>query len=659
MENKVNERDIVIRAQKMFDDSETSEQQNRLCCERDKDYYDGYQLTQDEIRQLKGAGMAPVALNKIKPKMDTAITKERRNKTRPDALPNNPESEQGAIAATEAIRYVLNSQKFDKTRVAVFEDALIYGTGVSRVDIVKSPKGEIQILINHVNWDRFFYDRRSRERDFKDARYVGEVFWDNLESVQNKFPDKADALRGAVTLSSSSAFNTYDDKPNYKWVSDDQNRVMLIDVWYKMDGTIYQTLIAGNVLLSHIETPFKDDEGNPEWPFDAYSQFVDRDGNRYGSVRNLIDLQDEVNKRRQKGLYLSSVRQLLIEEGAVDDIDQVRSEFAKPDGCIVIQNPQMKLEIVTTTDMAQAQYQYMQQAIDEIEKMGFTPSQQGVDAQELSGKALGMRLQAANSSTDLIFDIQIEWKHSVYRKVWRRIKQYWTNEKWLRTTTQGSNSPEWLGLNIPITEGQMLLMREAQKGVQITPELEQQALTMTKVIKIDNNVAEMDVDIVLEDVPDTPTIETQQFDQVTRLVEAGIQLPPDVVIEASSLKNKQSILKRLRGEVELPPEVQQQLQLLTQQNAELQTTVDRLQIEAGATVAIENIRAQNKIDVAQLNADKDVTIQQMKSEMEAWKTQQESQQVVFEEKMKVLDEMIGRYNEILNNQNVNNFVNAA
>jgi len=50
------------------------------------------------------------------------------------------------------------------------------------------------------------------------------------------------------------------------------------------------------------------EEKETEHAYEFASAFVDRDGGRYGAARQLLDVQDEINKRRSKALHLMSVR---------------------------------------------------------------------------------------------------------------------------------------------------------------------------------------------------------------------------------------------------------------------------------------------------------------------------------------------------------------
>jgi hypothetical protein len=148
----------------------------------------------------------------------------------------------------------------------------------------------------------------------------------------------------------------------------------------------------------------------------------------------------------------------------------------------------------------------------------------------------------------------------VYRKVWARIRQFWTAEKWVRVTDDDRNV-RFVGLNQPLTLGEQLL-EEFKKQPGVTPEqiaqAEQQAAMdprMQVVVDTKNKVAELDVDIVLDDVPASASLQTEQFEQ---------------------------ILKKMRGEEEgeLPPQVQQAMEAAQQQIAELQEQLAQAQATA-------------------------------------------------------------------------------
>lgn len=96
-----------------------------------------------------------------------------------------------------------------------------------------------------------------------------------------------------------------------------------------------------------------------------------------------------------------------------------------------------------------------------------------------------------------------------------------------------------------------------------------------QIVKVDNPVTELDVDIVIDEGMDTPTVAAEQFDTLLKTLPAlgpVAQTPAalKMIIEASQLRNKDKLLENLEeGGNEIPPEVQQQM-------AEMQQAVQQL-----------------------------------------------------------------------------------
>src|SRR3546814_19342220 len=82
----------------------------------------------------------------------------------------------------------------------------------------------------------------------------------------------------------------------------------------------------GGFIIEPQDSPYLDDEGEPENPIKAVSLYIDRDNNRYGEVRAMIGPQDEINKRRSKALHLISQRQVRVSRNTGQDAEEVRRE---------------------------------------------------------------------------------------------------------------------------------------------------------------------------------------------------------------------------------------------------------------------------------------------------------------------------------------------
>jgi len=304
------------------------------------------------------------------------------------------------------------------------------------------------------------------------------------------------------------------------------------------------------------------------------SCYIDRENNRYGAVSDWIDTQDEVNKRRSKALHLLNQRQTYGTREAVQDVAAAKRELAKPDGHVELNGGAtfgQNFGILPTGDMANGQMELLQQATAEMQASGPNASLAGKDQRQLSGRAIQSQQQAGSIEMEPTVDELRQWTRDVYEAVWLRIKQFWTDEKWVRVTDDERNI-KWVGLNKTVTVKDRL--------DQLPPEMQEQAVMLAaqqfgippqdprlleQPVGVENNVSGLDVDIVIQEGPDLATLQSEQFEQLAQMVQSGLPIPPKVIILASSLRNKDQILDEMEQGKALPPQVQQQMQEMQQQ----------------------------------------------------------------------------------------------
>jgi hypothetical protein len=127
--------------------------------------------------------------------------------------------------------------------------------------------------------------------------------------------------------------------------------------------------------------------------------------------------------------------------------------------------------------------------------------------------------------------------------------------------TDNDKNTKFVGLNRPITIADLLadldraaplpqqvqaLQPEDQQAVMIGLQLPPGDPRLQTIVRIENDIGDMDVDITVEEGPDNPTLQAEQFQMLTQLPQAVVaQIPPDIWIKASSLRNKDELLKML------------------------------------------------------------------------------------------------------------------
>ena len=558
---------LVRHFEEAFDDST----EERTESERDRDYYDGIQLTADEIETLRQRKQPVVISNRIKPKIDSLLGFEKRQRTDPRAFPRTPKHQQEAEAATDALRYVCDQNRFQQIRSDVAENVFIEGCGAATVTMVKRPNGVMDVALTLVPWDRFYRDPHSRARDFSDANYMGVVVWMDESDAKARFKGKEDIIEACYDGASGSIEGeTYDDRPRVTWSDKKRRRIRILQHRWLEDG-VWMTAILSRAgyLREPQPSPYLDEYGKPDCDIVAVSAYITRENKRYGAVRTMISAQDEINKRRSKALHRLSVRQVIAEHGAVEDVNLAKSELAKPDGYVEVM-PDARFEIVNSEQLAMGEMELPREAKAEIDSSGVNPALEG-DVKAPSGRAVEALTTAGLAEQAVMFDALRDWSLRVYRQIWNRIRQYWTDERWVRVTDDERNL-KWVGINHPVTRGDLAIQQAEQSG---DPAMLQQAQAFAQspegqmVERVDNQLPQLDVDIILEEGPDSVTIQSEQFDALVELKKADPQaIPTKLVIEASSLRNKDAILEHLE-QGGLPPQVAQQMQEMQKQTEEL------------------------------------------------------------------------------------------
>ena len=578
-----------------FEEAEDMTRRSRELSERDRDFHDNYddsQWTEKEKAMLRKRGQPITTSNYIKRKVATLKGGEMRMRSDPKAFPRNPDDEQTAGAATDALRFVGDQNKFNVIRSKVYENFLIEGYGGADV-VIEDVQGEKRVKIMRVAWDRLFYDPHSSAEDFSDAKYKGVVIWRDAEKGDQDV--LGETLRTYGT-------QTYDDKPGTAWVDSKRKRVRVVQIHYLYkDQWMIATFTKAGFIEKPVVSPYKDRYGKSACSLIIRSAYVDRKNNRYGSARDWISTQEEINKRRSKMLHLLSVRQTYGNKQGIQDAAKAKQELAKPDGHVEINGGAKFGEdfgILPTGDMHAGHSELLHLAINEMQASGPNAAMAGKAPGQQSGRALEAQMQAGSVEMEPLVDELRQWTRDIYEAAWMRVRQFWTDETWVRVTDDDRNI-KFVGLNKKVTVAdkiaqmpeEMRAMWMQQKQIQPNdPRLQQ-------VIEVQNEVSGLDVDIEIEEGPDISTLQSEQFETLASLAKNGLPIPADAIVEASSLRNKDAILKKMRGDEEQQnPALMQAKQHIDQMGQQMQQMQQALeQMKQAAAKAQTDLQA-TKLD---------------------------------------------------------------
>jgi hypothetical protein len=638
-----------------FDDWEEQTREARNLSVRDRDYYDNWQWTDDELRVLRERKQPALVKNYIARKVNFVRGEGVRRRIDPVARPRTPQHEDSARAATDALRYVKDEQGFDQVQSAVIANMLIEGFGGAEKSIERDEEGDVTHKLTHIQWDRLFYDPHSRCPDFSDAKYLGIVMWMDLDDAYAAWPDAREAIENALSRDIGSMTDTTDDKPK-QWSDKKRKRVKIVQMYFRVGDDWYRAdFTQGADLLKPEQTAYLDEKGKHSvCPLILASCYVDQDGMRYGLVRALISPQDEVNKRASKALHLLNTKQTLSEEGAIPDPHKFSSEIAKPDGGYHNLRPGAlrdgSIEIMQTGDLTAGHVSMMEGAKADINSIGPSSATLPDIPNGASGRAFQARQQAANQELGTFFDSVDDWTMRVFELNWLCIRWNWTEEKWLRVSDdQELTGYRFVALNQQMPRAQRLQellekgapfqsalqaaagelapyvmqqvqMQLQQMGANQDQEQAQQAAQqlvmrhplMQQPVTV-NQVDRMLVDIVMDKAPDTAILAQEEFATLgelgTTLLQANPAMAPmwaKLLVQASQLPNKRELLEAM----DKPPDPQQ---------AQMQQAQQQLQMQgAQAGIAVQQSQAQlNQAKAQSEQAKAHVTVESAPSEIAA------------------------------------------
>lgn len=530
---------------------------------RDFEFREGKQWTSNQITEIESRGQAPIVENEIAPIIERLIGQYKSQKTKATFRGRNlGDDEKTAEVLQDLNLHAKQQSDYEFEEGDMFEDANVCGFGVMEVKVELDDLGEASVAINNEDALNFFPDPYSRKYDWNiDGMHQSRAKWVSLDEAQKLHPNKSKELQGFVNLDpvNNSASNFKKDN----FFDDKTQRIRLVEQWYKvvdkremalfsntkveditdMPARKRKKLVKDNnakvitrvrtrikmgvfvgrhVLLESKDSPY--DHGL--FPFVPYFIRRKKDGEPYSMVRLLIDPQTEVNKRRSKALHLLSMNQAVFESGAVKDIDKTRKEMNRPDGMVEYSRTH-KFEMVKNIEVANTQIALLGESKVAISRISGVPDESLARNTEIrSGIGLQRKQQQANITSLPIFANLRRSRFMIDRLIFGIQKQFYTEEKVLSVTDDLGKAKSFT-----LTQKQIDIIKEEK------------------------------FDLTQEEMPDTTTIQDEQFRIITDILR-GLNLPPQfaltllpIIIQLSQIRGKEAIMEQIKTLGETKPEL--------------------------------------------------------------------------------------------------------
>ena len=515
-------------------------------------FYDGDQWMEEEVSALRENGQPAIVINKIASKVDNIAGTEVAGRTRIlyRSRSGDAQEEETARAVSDLALYVAerNEQAIELSNV--FKSGLVTGIGWLDVGVEESAEGPF-IFNRCEDEQQVVWDPLSRRSDFSDARFVCRERWLDEEEVKALFPEQAGELLESMTQAGlPMAGSMYKD---VRYVDPRNKLIRVVEVQYKKteklytlrhgNGTksttfdakvakltagrvvetkymprVYVAYFSENLLLSHEPSTYQ----HNQFSLVPYVFKRDRkDGRPYGMVRSAIDPQRELNKRRSKAMHLLNTAQVIADIDAVEDPNILAREAARPDG-LILKRPGKELRIIRNSDLAQSQVSIMERAAQDIQDvMGVYDESVGKQSNATSGIAIHQRQIAGSLNQMFAFDALRRSKKQLGQQILALVRQFFTHEMVIQLM-DNFEAPRQVQLNKRevLPNGETLVHHDVTNGV---------------------------FDVHVEEVRDVVSSRERDLQQLNVLMQAGVPVPPKLLVESTTLRNKDEILQNLTG----------------------------------------------------------------------------------------------------------------
>ena len=541
------------------------QQWNREQQSIDQDFYDHMQWTEEDAAALRERGQSPMVFNVISQSINWVIGSEKRGRSDFRVLPRRKEEGPAAQRKSQLLKYLsdANDTPFHKSRA--FEDTTIVGIGWLECGQQDDDEGE-PLYSRYENWRNMLWDSASTNMDMTDARYMFRSKWVDIDVAEALAPSRKEVLQRAAgnSLNMGLGIRQFGDEAMDSIELERQTigaagsgsgrkRVRLIEAWFmvpqeverlrggdyhgeifdpddlrlseevqagkaqlikKVSMRMHCAIMTTDGFIWKSESPYR----HNRYPFTPIWGFRrGRDGMPYGLIRGLRDIQEDINKRFSKALYILSSNKVIMDEGAVSDMDEFQKEVARPDG-ILQKKKGYELTLNADRDLAAGHLELMSRSISMVQQVsGVTDELMGRSTNAQSGIAVERRQQQGQLSTSKLFDnLRLASKLHGEKEL-SLVEQFMTEQKQFRITNM-RGTPEYITINDGLPE---------------------------------NDIARTKADFVISEADWRATMREAATDQLVDLLS---KMPPevgmvllDLMVESMDIDNRDEIVRRIRA----------------------------------------------------------------------------------------------------------------
>ena len=567
------------------------------------DYFAGLQWDPIIEKRLRRQGKPVLTVNKILATMAAVMGEQLKNRADISFKPLKGGSQEVANDLNKVYINIANNNKLDWVESNVADDGFITSRGFYDVRINFDDQMRGEVRIKHLNPRNVLIDPDAEEYDpdtWKDVIITKWLTLDDIELLYGKakarrvrengasVPFQYDTIErthqtfgGFIVPPADSALETNAERKyrvierqwkrkRFAWhfvdtVTGDLRRVpdnwttakikkvaqkTGIEVIRKQVEQIRWTVVAYNTVLFDEWSPYEHFTVVPYFPFF-------RNGRTIGLVENLLSSQELLNKTASQELHIINTTAnsgWKVKSGSLQNMTAEELEERGAETGLV-------MELSDVNDAEKIAPNTVPTGLDRVtfkadeyikEISGVSDSLRGFDRADVAAKAIQAKQAAGSINLAKPLDNLARTRHLLATRVLNLIQTYYTEERVIQITgnTLGAE-PETLVINERGEDGQIV-----------------------------NDLTVGEYDVVVTTAPAKNNFQESQFQEAVQLRELGVNIPDAVLIQNSSLANKEEIVQQQQG----TPEQRQ----LEQQQAMLEMQAKQVEIAEKQTKAMLN-----------------------------------------------------------------------
>jgi hypothetical protein len=386
-------------------------------------YYDGKQLSREQIQFAKDEGMEPRSTNLIARVINSVTGTEVRSRSEPRLNCDSGAYSDAGDVLNVLMKEAHRDSQFATAMSAAYASMVKGGIGWVETSINPNPLG-YRYRVQHHHRNEMYWDLQARDSLYADRRWTLRSRWYDVDYLCAAMPEHRKVLEAMTSnwqgfmgaflgpdieasLGNMRAFDEFRaaGTMSSQWFDGSRRRVRMYELWYTVPAWVdilrvtpteviifdpknklhqiaetkgiakLETILTQQYRRSYFAGYYRlEDIGtnrrrSPYTPFIAFTDDVDF--TPYGLIEGMISPQDEYNERRLKMQWLLKSRQIIADSDALDekynDFADLADEAQRPDMNLIL-NPNRinknagAVRIESNMALQREQYEAMQDA---------------------------------------------------------------------------------------------------------------------------------------------------------------------------------------------------------------------------------------------------------------------------------------------------------